>query len=1204
MTPAGANECGEPVLLRVKNFMPECYVELPSTGEFEGHDWKNDWIPLFNNLKKEVNSAIRRLRGSTSNLGESMKGELKDMGTLYFCASKNDKGLPFIEVRCPSDSHQRALQNVCSSTARGDDKGNTGLSFVDSTNKGRRAVLNLWSGSTIPTTVKLLVTKGIEHTSWLEVPEEALVPKKSRISRLDKEMSISWDKLTPSTADIDKFTVRPLVYGWDIETFHPDYEKLESMPNRNLITHEITNINAMVYYDGPDDTAGGKATFVAKSERKGRMNFVDMVSFVIGDTSSDALEYGSRVVRCRDEKELLTRFVKHVTDSDTEILTGYNLSYDYGYLDARLHKRGVEWPNRASRLIGYSPVFDRTKTIKVSPTVTRQLNEIIFDGRITLDVYHMALREYGWLPQHKLDTVARKIVKRGKHDVKPSYMFWTHARHKKATENLGRIVKGWSPMGDREAIFCGHWGFWPEFHDNVSQEVIDKVLLEYDESVGQKDKVNAYCEEDVMLCGDISDETGMIPSILEQANVYGVQPDEVYTRGEQMRGLAKAYRAARSLGIVIDRRDIPDVGLAGGGHVGRGIPGLTKNVMTLDFKSMYPSIMMALNICYSTYVKPENEKNFSEDDLNIIEWEQLEFTKSGKKKTKKAVLDKNGKQVVRKHRHCFVKPHVKRGILPELVRFDVTERNKIKKMMAKAKSIIMKRTLNIRQGAYKVSGNSKYGLMGTGEFGKLPFKIGSMCVAAKGRELIQLCNWIIVHVYGGEIIYNDTDSTMFTLPGATDGEGMVRLGRKLEREISAMMQVKVTSKDAADACAKEVESIGGLVVQKTEEYVMFNLPQEEIGEWSPEITEEVVMKWSPEVAKGIIETLELFPDPLYFEFEKCGVFYFLTPKKYIYWLLDIDPRSKTFCQLLPLSDINSFLVKGNAAVRRDTCDYTKDIYWKVLISAFEGATLQKQLKDVAEHMLKLLRKQVPIKKLVYTMAIGHYEDQNAVGAVFSRRLPKLGISASAGDRVPYIVSAPRGKGEEDLKKGSLMYPPSAFPDRKGTEDEIEPNAHYYMGRIANPVDQLLMAAYRDEISEMEAKDLRNAYTNMLSWIGGKIEAKRANPRCRKIIEPDVSGCGGNDEKAYLVYLANKTTKTIANEARKAFFSGRGEETRRRVSSRFSSNPLGNFKVQSENGYAKEALCTLCGEEAGNGIFEADEKIGDWNISSSEDIMTP
>lgn len=90
-------------------------------------------------------------------------------------------------------------------------------------------------------------------------------------------------------------------------------------------------------------------------------------------------------------------------------------------------------------------------------------------------------------------------------------------------------------------------------------------------------------------------------------------------------------------------------------------------VATLDFASLYPSIMMAHNLCYSTLVPREQAKNWSEDDIT---------------------LTPNG--------DYFVKQSVKKGILPLILEELLAARKKAKNELARATDPFEKAVLDGR----------------------------------------------------------------------------------------------------------------------------------------------------------------------------------------------------------------------------------------------------------------------------------------------------------------------------------------------------------------------------------------------------------------------------------------------------------------------------------------------------------------------------
>ena len=76
-------------------------------------------------------------------------------------------------------------------------------------------------------------------------------------------------------------------------------------------------------------------------------------------------------------------------------------------------------------------------------------------------------------------------------------------------------------------------------------------------------------------------------------------------------------------------------------------------IATLDFASLYPSIMMAHNLCFSTLVPRFKAKNFKKEDITETP-----------------------------HGDFFVKPHVKKGILPMILEELLEARKMAKRELA------------------------------------------------------------------------------------------------------------------------------------------------------------------------------------------------------------------------------------------------------------------------------------------------------------------------------------------------------------------------------------------------------------------------------------------------------------------------------------------------------------------------------------------
>lgn len=115
-------------------------------------------------------------------------------------------------------------------------------------------------------------------------------------------------------------------------------------------------------------------------------------------------------------------------------------------------------------------------------------------------------------------------------------------------------------------------------------------------------------------------------------------------------------------------------------------------IATLDFSSLYPSIIMAHNLCYTTLLNAskKRELNISEDEVTTTPTNVF-----------------------------FVKSSTRKGILPEILENLLTARKKAKEELKQETDSLKQKVLDGRQYALKVSANSVYGFTGA-QVGKLP----------------------------------------------------------------------------------------------------------------------------------------------------------------------------------------------------------------------------------------------------------------------------------------------------------------------------------------------------------------------------------------------------------------------------------------------------------------------------------------------------
>nr|1WN7_A Chain A, Family B DNA Polymerase [Thermococcus kodakarensis KOD1] len=186
-----------------------------------------------------------------------------------------------------------------------------------------------------------------------------------------------------------------------------------------------------------------------------------------------------------------------------------------------------------------------------------------------------------------------------------------------------------------------------------------------------------------------------------------------------------------------------------GGYVKEPERGLWENIVYLDFRSLYPSIIITHNVSPDTL----NREGCKEYDV--------------------------APQVG--HRFCKDFP----GFIPSLLGDLLEERQKIKKKMKATIDPIERKLLDYRQRAIKILANSYYGYYGYAR-ARWYCKECAESVTAWGREYITMTIKEIEEKYGFKVIYSDTDGFFATIPGA-DAETVKKKAMEFLKYINAKL---------------------------------------------------------------------------------------------------------------------------------------------------------------------------------------------------------------------------------------------------------------------------------------------------------------------------------------------------------------------------------------------------------------------------------
>jgi DNA polymerase delta subunit 1 len=250
-----------------------------------------------------------------------------------------------------------------------------------------------------------------------------------------------------------------------------------------------------------------------------------------------------------------------------------------------------------------------------------------------------------------------------------------------------------------------------------------------------------YCFKDAELVLQIMNKTMAMINSIEQARVTGVPLDFLLSRGAQVKTQSNLLQLCLKLGFVVpSSTEAENQDKTQGAIVLEPTPGLHRGfICTLDFGSLYPSIMQHRNLCYNTKLPlAEAKARYAPSQYYVPRYD--------------------GAKV------AFVQRNIRQGLLPMLLERILAARNQAKAELKNAKDPFLKSVLDGRQLALKIVANSVYGFT----------KANMVCdkdimeaVTAEGRWMILETKRIAEEEFGQRVIYGDTDSVFVLMPDKT-----------------------------------------------------------------------------------------------------------------------------------------------------------------------------------------------------------------------------------------------------------------------------------------------------------------------------------------------------------------------------------------------------------------------------------------------------
>ncbi|KAK9434378.1 hypothetical protein V1505DRAFT_359959 [Lipomyces doorenjongii] len=267
----------------------------------------------------------------------------------------------------------------------------------------------------------------------------------------------------------------------------------------------------------------------------------------------------------------------------------------------------------------------------------------------------------------------------------------------------------------------------------------------------------------------------------EQARLLGVDFYSVISRGSQFKVESLMVRIAKAENFMLIA---PSRRMVGGQNALEALPLVmephsnfyTSPVVVLDFQSLYPSIMIAYNYCYSTCLG-RVESWRGRNKLGVTSLELPDGILSLLKDY--LTVSPNGL--------IFVKQSIRRSLLAKMLTEILETRVMVKSEMNDTDNDGLRKLLNNRQLALKYIANVTYGYTSASFSGRMPCAEIADAIVSSGREILERAIELInsTERWGAHVAYGDTDSLFIHLPGKSKDQAF-DIGKEISETVTRM----------------------------------------------------------------------------------------------------------------------------------------------------------------------------------------------------------------------------------------------------------------------------------------------------------------------------------------------------------------------------------------------------------------------------------
>jgi DNA polymerase elongation subunit (family B) len=700
------------------------------------------------------------------------------------------------------------------------------------------------------------------------------------------------------------------------------------------------------------------------------------------------------------EKEVLLAWTQFIQREDPDIIIGYNtFGFDYQFMFKRSIETGCVDDflllSRNKEMMTAKFVDDKIEIEKKTVVLASgeyNLEYIKIPGRIQFDLHNIFRRDYSF-DSYKLDSVSSffigdKVSRIERGDTSTAiytknmqglevynYVVFEEISHSSEYYRNGqkfnviRVEKDHFVVSSVISPDMTKQVKWGLAKDDVDHHDIFRLTAG---SNADRAIVAKYCIQDCRLVSHLFKKTDMLSGFIEMASICSVPIDFLTERGQGIKLQSYMAKQCRKRNMLMPVLQTPDFD---SGYEGAAVLKpecgvyIDENIAVNDFNSLYPSCMISEGLssdskvwakeydldgnlikqegeCLNEVFIYDNLPNYTYIDVEYDIYTYRRLTPKGR-----AIRMVSGKRIVR-----WAQFPVGKAIMPSILEELLKARSDTRKKMATESNPFLRKMLDNRQLAYKVTANSLYGQTGA-KTSKFYDKDVAACCTAVGRMLIMFSKNVIETVYDhrdcmtslgmvnvtAKCIYGDTDSVFVKYTIIKDG-------------------VRIAGKQALGATIELSTEAGDLITQ-------------------------------------------CLKPPHKLAFEKVLMPFILLSKKRYVGMLYEDDSDKCYRKSM-----------GIVLKRRDNARIVKYVYGGLIDILMNRGTTDEAVSFVKLQMKRLVNKQILMSDLIVTKSIrsGYKNPLQIAHKVLADRIGVRdpGNKPKSGDRVQYVyIDIPRKKGQ-------------------------------------------------------------------------------------------------------------------------------------------------------------------------------------------------